>query len=67
MMLKREMNLGRVLLIYAAGTVAGVQAALYLFDRYDDGVAAYRSLLVALAFIAFGVGFIAGTFRRRRG
>jgi len=67
MMRKREMTIGRVLLVWLAGLVAGVQLALYLFDRYDDGVADARSLWIALAMIAAGVGFVAWTFRRRRG
>jgi hypothetical protein len=67
MMPKRELGLGRVLLIYLAGLVAGVQLALYLFDRYDDGVADARSLWIALVMIALGIGFVAWSFRRRRG
>ena len=67
MMPKRELGLGRVLVIYLAGLVAGVQLALYLFDRYDDGVADARSLWIALAMIALGIGFVAWTFRGRRG
>lgn len=66
-MRKREMTISRVLLVYLTGLVAGVQLALYLFDRYDDGVADARSLWIALAMIAIGVGFVAWTFRRRRG
>lgn len=65
MMPKRELGLGRVLLIYLAGLAAGVQLALYLFDRYDDGVADARSLWIALAMIALGIGFVAWTFRSR--
>ena len=61
----RELALGRVLLIYLAGIVAGVQGALYLFDVYDDGVADWRSGAIALAFVAAGLAAIALTFRRR--
>jgi hypothetical protein len=61
------MTSGRVLLVYLAGLVAGVQLALYLFDRYDDGVADARSLWISLAFITIGIGLITWMFRRRSG
>ncbi len=66
-MRRREMTSGRVLLVYLAGLVAGVQLALYLFDRYDDGVADARSLWISLAFITIGIGLITWMFRRRSG
>ena len=65
-MRRQDLSLGRVLLIYLAGLLAGVQGALYLFDRFDDGVADWRSGLIALAFVALGIGFVAATFRRPR-
>ncbi|HET7232501.1 MAG TPA: hypothetical protein VFJ16_21005 [Longimicrobium sp.] len=64
-MRRQELSAGRVVLIYLAGVVAGVQGGLYLFDVYDDRVADWRSGLIALAFVAAGVAFIALTFRRR--
>ncbi|MFL5385654.1 MAG: hypothetical protein ACJ8GN_24315 [Longimicrobiaceae bacterium] len=65
MQTRRELALGRVLLIYLAGIVAGVQGALYLFDVYDDGVADWRSGAIALGFVAAGLAAIVLTFRRR--
>ncbi|HSU17030.1 hypothetical protein [Longimicrobium sp.] len=62
---RSELTAGRVLAIYLAGIAAGVQGGLYLFDVFDDGVADWRSGLIALAFIAAGLAFIAHTFRRR--
>ena len=53
----------RVLTIYLAGLLAGVQSALYLFDLYDDGVASARSGVIALVLIALGISLIARTFR----
>lgn len=64
---RREISLGKVLLIYLLGLVAGVQGALYLFDLYDDGVAEPLSGVIALAMVAAGLGFVAWTFRRSRG
>ena len=66
MQTERTLSLWRVLAIYAAGLVAGVQGALYLFDRYDDGVADWRSGALALALVALGVAFVARTFRSPR-
>ena len=64
-MRRQELSAGRVLLIYVAGVIAGVQGGLYLFDVYDDGVADWRSGLIALAFVAAGLALIARSFRRR--
>ena len=64
-MRKQALSLGRVILIYLAGVVAGVQGGLYLFDVYDDSVADWRSGVIALAFVAAGVAIIALSFRRR--
>lgn len=61
---KRELTFWRVILIYVAGIVAGVQGGLYLFDVYDDSVADWRSGLIALAFVAAGLALIALSFRR---
>ena len=52
-----EHTLTRVLSIYAAGVVAGMQIALYLFDFYDDGIADIRSLLIGLLFLGVGLVF----------
>ncbi len=65
-MKRREVSLGRVLLIYAAGIVAGVQGALYLFDSFDDGVSDWRSGAIALVFLALGVAIIFRTFLASR-
>jgi len=61
---RREVTLGRVLLIYLAGIVAGVQGGLYLFDVYDDSVADWRSGVIALGFVAAGLALVALSFRR---
>lgn len=55
-----------MLAIYVAGLAAGVQGALYLYDRYDDGVADWRTGAIALAFVALGLAFIVRTFRKAR-
>jgi hypothetical protein len=60
----RTLTLGRVLLVWLAGLLAGIQAALYLFDLYDDGVADWHSGAIAVALAAAGLGFVAWTFRR---
>jgi hypothetical protein len=54
----------RVLGIYAAGVLAGIQLALYLFDYYDDGVADLRSAAIAAILLAVGVSFVLWSFRR---
>ncbi len=61
-----QLSLRRVLAIYVAGLAAGVQGALYLYDRYDDGVADWRTGAIALAFVALGLAFIVRTFRKAR-
>ncbi len=48
-----------------AWLAAGIQIALYAFDRFDDGVADARSGMIGLAFVAVGVGVIAFLFRSR--
>lgn len=63
----RELSVGRVLLVYLAGLIAGVQGALYLYDTFDDGVSEPLSGMIALAFAAAGLGFVAWCFRGRRG
>ena len=63
MQTERTLSLKRVLAIYAAGLVAGVQGGLYLFDQYDDRVADWRSGAIALALVALGLAFVARTFR----
>ena len=59
---RAELTLTRVLAIYVAGAIAGVQIALYLFDFYDDGVADVRSLLIGLLFLASGLIFAFWSF-----
>jgi hypothetical protein len=61
---RADHTLLRVLAIYLAGFVAGIQVALYLFDRYDDGVADVRSLLIGLLMVGIGLGLVAWKFRR---
>ena len=61
-----ELSLARVLAIYAAGAVAGIQIALYMFDLYDDGIADVRSLFIGLLFFVFGLIFVLRSFRARR-
>jgi ABC-type uncharacterized transport system permease subunit len=60
----RTLTLGRVVAIYVLGLVAGVQGALYLYDRFDDGVSEPLSGFIALAFLGAGAAVIARTFRR---
>ena len=62
----QTLSIRRVVAIYAAGLVAGVQGALYLFDLFDDGVADWRSGAIAVAFVGMGVALIARTFRSHR-
>ena len=62
---RRELSLGRVLLIWLLGLAAGVQGALYLYDSFDDGVSEPLSGAIALAFVGAGLGFIAWSYRRR--
>lgn len=63
-MRRRELSLGKVLLIYGLGLLAGVQGALYLYDTFDDGVSEPLSGIIALAFVVVGLGVVAGSFRR---
>ena len=60
-----SIGMGRAFAIYGSGMLAGVQAALYLFDLYDDGVADWRSGVIALVFIGFGLALLIHTFRSR--
>lgn len=64
--MRRELSLARVLLIYGLGLIAGIQGALYLYDTFDDGVSEPLSGLIALAFVAAGLGFVGWSFRRPR-
>lgn len=63
---RRELSLGKVLLVYGLGILAGAQAGLYLLDTFDDGVSEPLSGVIALAFLALGFGVIAWLFRRTR-
>lgn len=55
-----------VVFIYILGVVSGVQSALYLYDYYDDGIADYKSALIALIFIGFSLLWILFYFHRNR-
>lgn len=63
---RAELSLVRVLAIYVAGAIAGMQIALYLFDFYDDGVADLRSLLIGLLLFALGLILVLQGFRPPR-
>jgi SNF family Na+-dependent transporter len=65
-MRRLELTIWRVLLIYLLGLIAGVQAALYLYDTFDDGVSDPLSGAIALLFVAAGLGAIAWSYRRNR-
>lgn len=60
---KRLLGVGSVLLVFAIGLVSGVQVALYMFDRFDDGTADWRSLALGIGFVLIGVGLICWLFR----
>jgi MFS family permease len=64
-MKRREVSMGSVLAIYALGLAAGIQVALYLFDRFDDGVADARSGIIGIGLVLLGLGAIAVLFRVR--
>lgn len=64
-MKRRELSVGSVVAVYALGLAAGIQVALYAFDRFDDGVANARSGLIGLAFVVVGLAAIAFLFRSR--
>jgi len=61
----KELSIFRMLIVFLLGLACGVQTALYLFDYYDDGIADIKSALIAGAMIAFSVGFIIFTFRKK--
>jgi hypothetical protein len=65
-MYRRELSLGKVLLVYGLGLAAGAQTGLYLFDTLDDGVSEPLSGVIALAVLAVGLGIVAWLFRRPR-
>ena len=60
---RAELSLARVLAIFVAGVIAGVQIALYLFDLYDDGIADFRSFLIGLILLVSGLIFALRSFR----
>ena len=64
-MRRSNLSLGRVIGIYVAGFAAGIQGALYLGDVYDDGVADWRSGVIALVFVALGAALIRWSFTSR--
>ncbi len=64
-MKRQELSIASVVTVYALGLAAGVQLALYAYDRSDDGVADTRSGLIGTAFVAIGVVAIAYLFRSR--
>lgn len=61
---RRELSLGRVLLIFLLGLAAGIQLALYFYDTFDDGVSEPLSGGIALMLVGFGLGAIAWSYRR---
>ncbi|MBT8400742.1 MAG: hypothetical protein KJO98_09715 [Rhodothermia bacterium] len=60
----KRLGLGSVILVFTIGLLSGIQCALYMFDRFDDGTADDRSLLIGIGFVLFGIGYIAWLFRR---
>lgn len=64
-MKRRELSIASVVIVYVLGGVAGVQLALYAYDRLDDGVADARSGIIGLALLAIGLITIAYLFRSR--
>jgi len=48
-------SLARAVAILAAGFVAGVQIALYLFDLYDDGTADPKSGFIGVVFLVLAL------------
>lgn len=62
---RTEIGVGRALLTMGAGVVAGAQSALYLYDRYDDGVAEPLSGFLGLLFIVVAVGIALWPFLGR--
>lgn len=63
---RTEHSLLGTLFIYLLGVLAGVQVALYLFDRFDDGVAEPLSGWIGVAFLAAGLGVVLWPFVRAR-
>lgn len=64
-MKRRELSVGSVVAVYVLGFAAGIQIALYAFDRFDDGVADARSGAIGLVFVAVGLAVIRFLFRSR--
>jgi len=64
--MRREIALWRVVIIYLLGVFTGVQAALYLYDTWDDGVSSPWSGVIAAAFLVASVSIIIATFRGKR-
>jgi len=64
--LRARISLGRTVVVYILGLLAGIQSALYLYDYYDDGVASPLSgvtggiLVVIGAFVALWPYLTAG-------
>ena len=54
--------ISRVLLIYVLGLAAGAQAALYLYDTFDDGVSDPLSGAIALVLLITGIAIIIRSF-----
>lgn len=48
-------SLGRTVLVYILGLVAGIQSALYLYDYYDDGVASSLSGAIGGVLVLIGM------------
>lgn len=62
---RAPISLWRTLAIYVLGLVAGTQVALYLYDRYDDGVAEPLSGALGALFVLVGIVAVAWTYRGR--
>jgi hypothetical protein len=56
----------RVVIVYVLGVATGVQAALYLWDTWDDGVSDPLSGVIAVGFLLASSSFIAYSFARSR-
>ena len=64
--MRRDISLARTLAIYGLGLVTGIQAAIYLWDTWDDGISEPTSGLIALALLIISIAVIILTFRRRK-
>ena len=56
----------RLIAIYLMGCIAGIQGGLYLADIYDDGIADWRSGVIAIVLVLLGTGLLVQTIRRHK-